>query len=62
MGEIGSISFHPDDGRLAAVVMKFGFLAHERTELPLEWVEDLTDEGLALNVTADQVRRWRERS
>ena len=59
VGEIASISFHPDDGRLASLVMRSGLLEHERTALPLEWVEDLTDEGLVLNVSADVVRARR---
>jgi len=59
VGEIASISFHPDDGRLVSVVMKWGFLEHERSEIPAEWIADLDDKGLSLNVRSEQARRHR---
>jgi len=57
VGEIASIAFHPDDGRVTSVAMKWGLLELERADLPLEWVEHLDDEGLTLNVTAEQVHQ-----
>jgi uncharacterized protein YrrD len=59
VGEIASISFHPDDGRLVSAVMKWGLLEHERLELPREWIADLDDKGLSLNVNSDQVHQHR---
>jgi len=57
MGEIASMTFHPDDGRVTSVAMKWGLLELERADLPLEWVEHLDDEGLTLNVPATQVHQ-----
>jgi len=57
VGEVASMTFHPDDGRLASVIMKWGLLGGEHLALPVEWVEHLDDEGLTLNVPAAQVHQ-----
>jgi uncharacterized protein YrrD len=57
VGEIASMTFHTDDGRVASVVMKWGLLGGEHLPLPLEWVQHLDDEGLTLNVAAEVVHQ-----
>jgi uncharacterized protein YrrD len=57
VGEIGQVSFHPDDGRLDGVTLKRGFLGHEHLPLPLEWIEGFDEEGLILRVSSEQVEQ-----
>jgi uncharacterized protein YrrD len=57
VGEIGQVSFHPDDGRLDAISLKRGLFGHEHLSLPLEWIEGFDDEGLVLRVSTEQVEQ-----
>jgi uncharacterized protein YrrD len=55
VGEVAEIGFFPDEGRLATVIMKRGLLGHERVDLPLDWVDDLDENGLILRKAAAEV-------
>jgi uncharacterized protein YrrD len=57
VGEVAEIAFHPDDCRLATVVMKRGLLGHERVEIPIDRVDNLDEEGLILTMAAGEVDR-----
>ena len=57
VGEVRSLSFHAEDGRLTTIEMKWGLLDHEHRELPLEWVREVDDKGVTLSVTAAEARR-----
>jgi uncharacterized protein YrrD len=57
VGEIGQVSFHPEDGRLDEVTLKRGLFGHEHLPLPLDWIEGFDEEGLILRVSSEQVEQ-----
>ena len=59
VGEVAELDFHPDDGRLTRLVLKRGFLGHEHVELPLEWIEGISEDGVILTVDKAEVGRAR---
>jgi len=62
VGEIGQISFNPEDGRLDSVTVRRGVLGREHVELPLDWIEGFDGDGLILHVSEAEVERLTARS
>lgn len=50
VGEVGEYSLDPDSGNLLRLTVKRGFLFKNETELPLAWVDQITDKGVILTV------------
>ena len=57
VGEIGQVSFNPEDGRLDSVTLKRGLLGRDHLQLPLDWIEGFDGEGLVLHVSKEQVEQ-----
>lgn len=55
IGEVGELSIGPGTGDPTRLTLRRGLLFKHDTELPLAWVQDLTDRGVALNVPKSQV-------
>jgi sporulation protein YlmC with PRC-barrel domain len=50
VGEVHELSFAADTGKPTRLVVRKGFIFKDDTEVPIEWVEDITDDGIMLNV------------
>lgn len=57
VGEVAEAAFDPDDGKLTRLVLKKGFLGRTDVELPLDWVDDLSSEGVILHATVEEVEQ-----
>lgn len=55
VGEVSELSVDPATGRPARITLKRGLIFKTEMELPLEWVQDLGDDGVLLNVPKDRV-------
>jgi len=55
VGEVGNISLSPEDGRPTHITLRQGRIFHRETSLPLEWLDELSDEGVMLKVTKSEV-------
>ncbi len=62
VGEIGQVSFNPEDGHLDSITMKRGVLGREHIALPLDWIEGFDGEALVLHASEDEVGRLPARS
>jgi len=55
IGEVHELAWEADGGKPTRLVMRRGTLFHTDTELPLAWVQNLSDEGVYLNVDRARV-------
>jgi uncharacterized protein YrrD len=55
VGEVGEFSIAPDSGTPTRITLRRGFIFKQDTELPLEWVQALGDEGVVLKVEKEAV-------
>jgi uncharacterized protein YrrD len=55
IGEVHELEFEALGGAPQRLVMRRGHLFHTDTELPISWVENLSDAGVVLNVARAQV-------
>jgi nucleotide-binding universal stress UspA family protein/uncharacterized protein YrrD len=55
VGEIGAFSVAPENGIPTHLTLRRGLLFKQDIELPIDWVQELGDEGVVLKVTKDQV-------
>src|SRR6185437_8484498 len=62
VGEISELSLDPDGGAPRHIAVKRGFLFTEEMDLPLDWVQEIGDEGVLLNVTKTQIDLRLERA
>lgn len=50
VGEIGELSVSPDTGAPTRITLRRGLLFKRDTELPVDWIRDVSDEGVVLKV------------
>ncbi|MHB8574999.1 MAG: PRC-barrel domain-containing protein [Dehalococcoidia bacterium] len=50
VGEIARMTIDPTNGSATHIVLRQGFLFHHEAEIPISWVQDLSDKGVMLNV------------
>lgn len=62
VGEVGEISLSPADGTPTRVTLRQGHLFHHETDLPIEWVDELSDKGITLKVTKADVEALTKKS
>jgi uncharacterized protein YrrD len=55
IGEVGEFGLDPETGAPTRLTVKQGALFKRETELPTDWVEQLSDDGVVLTVTKDEV-------
>jgi uncharacterized protein YrrD len=55
IGEVGEFGLDPETGAPTRLTVKQGMLFKRETELPPDWVKDLSDDGVMLSVTKDEV-------
>ena len=55
VGEVGEFSIAADSGLPTRITLRRGFIFKQDTELPLEWVQALGDEGVVLRVEKEAV-------
>lgn len=58
VGEVAAFEAEVASGKPTRLVMKQGFLFKKQTELPSEWLSDLSDRGVVLTVPKDTVERF----
>jgi uncharacterized protein YrrD len=62
IGDLGEFSFTADDGRPTRIALQRGLLFKHDVDLPLEWLREIGDDGILLNVPKDQVEEWASRA
>ncbi len=55
VGEVQDLTFDAGDGRPLRVVLRRGILFHHDAELPMDWVQGLSDQAVTLNVPKSDV-------
>ncbi len=55
IGEVGSISVSSPDGMPTHIVLRQGHIFHHNVELPMAWVDELSDKGVTLKVAKAQI-------
>jgi nucleotide-binding universal stress UspA family protein/sporulation protein YlmC with PRC-barrel domain len=55
VGEVGEFSIAAESGAPTRITLRRGFIFKQDTELPLEWVQALGDEGVVLKVEKEAV-------
>jgi sporulation protein YlmC with PRC-barrel domain len=55
VGDVSGLSFSSDDGSITGLKIQEGFLFKKETEIPAAWVEDVTANGVVLNVAKEEV-------
>lgn len=60
VGEIGELSVAPDSGEPTRITVRRGVLFKHETDLPLDWIADITDHGVGLNVPKERVAALEE--
>jgi uncharacterized protein YrrD len=60
IGEVHELAWQADGGSPTRLVMRSGTIFHTDTELPLDWIQNLSDEGVVLNVPRQRVEALRE--
>lgn len=57
IGDVHEMSFASDGGAPTRLVVRSGFLFHHDTEVPASMIAEISDDGVMLNVTKDQVEQ-----
>lgn len=57
VGEVHELTVATDTGQPTRLVLRRGWLLKHDTEIPAAWVQDVTDDGVMLNVPASQVEQ-----
>ena len=55
VGDVHELTFAAPGGAPERLVMRRGHLFHTDTELPISWVQELSDKGVVLNVPRSEV-------
>lgn len=55
IGEVGALELSGDDGKPTRLTMKSGLIFRHEREIPLAWVKEISDDGVMLTMTKDQV-------
>lgn len=55
IGEVGEFGLDPETGAPTRLTVKQGVLFKRETELPVDWVDELSADGVVLTVTKDEV-------
>lgn len=55
VGEVAEIDIDPSDGHLIRLTLKRGLLGREHVQVPLEWIEQISNEGVILKTSAAEV-------
>jgi uncharacterized protein YrrD len=55
VGEVGEFAASSDVGTPTRLTMKTGFLFKKETELPVDWIGEISDDGILLTVDKGQV-------
>lgn len=58
VGEVAQFEAEAATGKPTRLVMKQGFLFKTETELPVDWLTELSDQGVVLTVPKDTVERF----
>ena len=61
VGEVHEISFASDSGKPTRLVMRKGFIFHNDTEIPADWIKEISDDGILLNVPKSRVEALTEK-
>jgi uncharacterized protein YrrD len=61
VGDVSGLTFASDDGAITGMRIKEGFLFKKEVEVPAAWVEDVTTDGVVLNVPKDELEALFER-
>jgi len=57
VGEVDDMDFASDTGRPTRLILRRGFIFHSETEIPVSMIQDISDDGVMLNVTKAQVEQ-----
>jgi uncharacterized protein YrrD len=57
VGSVDSITFDAETRRVTSLVMKRGLIVRSTVEVPAEWVQDLEEGAVRLNVDGEQVKQ-----
>jgi len=60
VGEVHEFAADAETGAPQKLVLRRGLLFHREMELPLAWIAQISDKGVALNVTKREVEAWLE--
>lgn len=55
VGDVSGLTVASDDGAITGLRIKAGFLFKRETEIPVKWVEDVSTEGVILNVPKEDL-------
>lgn len=62
IGEVHEISFAPDTGKPTRLVVRSGHIFHHDTEVPADWIKEISDDGILLNVPKSKVESLNARA
>ncbi len=62
VGEVQELTFDAGDGQPVRVVLRRGFLFHHDAEVPITWVQELSDQAVVLNVSKHDVESLAQRA
>jgi uncharacterized protein YrrD len=62
VGHVHDMDFAADTGAPTRLVLRKGFIFKEETEIPVSMIQDISDDGVMLNVTKAQVQQLAERA
>jgi nucleotide-binding universal stress UspA family protein/uncharacterized protein YrrD len=54
-GEVGQLSVEPSSGQLTRLTVRHGFAGRAEVDVPLTWIQELSDKGVVLNVPKEAV-------
>jgi nucleotide-binding universal stress UspA family protein/uncharacterized protein YrrD len=57
VGEVHELSVAPDTGKPTRLTVRRGLIFRSETEIPPDWIQEYSDDGVVLNVAKDQVER-----
>jgi nucleotide-binding universal stress UspA family protein/uncharacterized protein YrrD len=57
VGEVDDMDFASGTGRPTRLILRRGFIFHSETEIPVSMIQDISDDGVMLNVTKAQVEQ-----
>jgi uncharacterized protein YrrD len=60
IGEVHELAWEAEGGAPTRLVMRSGTIFHTDTKLPLDWIQNLSDEGVVLNVPRERVEALRD--
>jgi nucleotide-binding universal stress UspA family protein/uncharacterized protein YrrD len=56
-GEIGELDVDPTTGKVTRLTMRHGFAGRTAVDIPITWIQELSDKGVVLNVPRPEIDR-----